>query len=117
MTAMTIWPGCPSPLGATLTDKEVNFAVFSEHATKVELCLFNSLDAPVQSQRIALPENTNQVFGGSCDGSAYPRKPRRLSRSANGKVFRTGVMHDLRPLSHLSDDPSKPTFCEATRNK
>jgi glycogen operon protein len=64
MTAMSICPGSPSPLGATLTDNGVNFAVFSEHATKVELCLFNSPDAPVESQRIALPENTNQVLHG-----------------------------------------------------
>ena len=51
-----IWPGSPSPLGATLTDSGVNFALFSEHATKVELCLFEAPDATVESQRIALPE-------------------------------------------------------------
>ncbi|OQX66704.1 MAG: hypothetical protein B6A08_19120 [Sorangiineae bacterium NIC37A_2] len=34
-------PGIPYPLGATLDGGGVNFAVFSEHATQVELCLFD----------------------------------------------------------------------------
>jgi len=36
---MTVWPGTPFPLGATSDEKGVNFALFSESATKVELCL------------------------------------------------------------------------------
>src|SRR4030095_3751282 len=64
MTATRIWPGSPSPLGATLNGSGVNFALFSEHATEVELCLFDSPDAKVESQRIALPEKTNQVWHG-----------------------------------------------------
>jgi isoamylase len=64
MAATRIWSGSTSPLGATSNDSGVNFALFSEHATKVELCLFDSPDAPVESQRIALPENTNQVWHG-----------------------------------------------------
>jgi isoamylase len=59
---MSIWPGSPSPLGATLNGSGVNFALFSEHATKVELCLFDSPDAKSESYRIALPEKTNQVL-------------------------------------------------------
>jgi glycogen operon protein len=39
---MRIWPGRPYPLGATWDGAGVNFAIFSEHATKVELCLFDS---------------------------------------------------------------------------
>jgi isoamylase len=42
----------------------VNFAVFSAHATKVELCLFDSPDATRESERIALPEQTDQVWHG-----------------------------------------------------
>jgi isoamylase len=56
MTAVSIWPASPSPLGTTLNGSGVNFALFSEHATKVELCLF------AESQRVALPEKTNQVL-------------------------------------------------------
>ena len=35
------WPGRPFPLGATWDGRGVNFALFSEHAEKVELCLFD----------------------------------------------------------------------------
>ena len=42
----------------------MNFALFSEHATKVELCLFDAADAQIESHRIALPEKTNQVWHG-----------------------------------------------------
>lgn len=41
---MRVWPGNSYPLGATWDGKGVNFALFSEHATKVELCLFEALD-------------------------------------------------------------------------
>ena len=64
MTATSIWPGSPSPLGATFKGGGVNFSIFSEHATKVELCFFDSPDAPAESHRIALPEKTNQVWHG-----------------------------------------------------
>jgi glycogen operon protein len=42
----------------------VNFALFSEHATKVELCLFETVDAPSEVCRIALPERTDQAWHG-----------------------------------------------------
>src|SRR5262249_2374659 len=40
---MRVWPGRPYPLGATWDGAGVNFALFSEHATKVELCLFDDM--------------------------------------------------------------------------
>lgn len=61
---MRIWPGSPYPLGATWDGGGVNFAVFSEHATKVELCLFDSPDAQQESHRIALPEQTDMAWHG-----------------------------------------------------
>jgi isoamylase len=39
---ISIWPGRPYPLGATWDGEGVNFALFSEHAEKVELCLFDA---------------------------------------------------------------------------
>jgi isoamylase len=42
----------------------VNFALFSEHATKVELCLFDSPDARRETHCIALPEKSDQVWHG-----------------------------------------------------
>src|SRR6476469_3459159 len=59
---LEVWPGQPAPLGATCVHDGVNFALFSEHATKVELCLFRSADATEESHRISLPERTHQVW-------------------------------------------------------
>ncbi len=61
---MRVWPGKPSPLGATWDGAGVNFAIFSEHALKVELCLFDSPDSKAESHRITLPEQTDQVWHG-----------------------------------------------------
>src|SRR4029078_3355717 len=58
---MRVWPGDPYPLGATWTGVGVNFALFSEHAEKVELCLFDAADATKETARIALPEHTDMV--------------------------------------------------------
>ena len=61
---MKIRPGVPYPLGATWDGAGVNFAIFSEHATKVELCLFDSADAAAESARYVLPEQTDMVWHG-----------------------------------------------------
>jgi isoamylase len=57
-----VWPGHPYPLGATWDGTGVNFALFSEQATKVELCLFDSADASAEFLRIALPSLNHQVW-------------------------------------------------------
>ncbi len=59
---MRVWPGEPYPLGATWTGVGVNFALFSAHATKVELCLFDASDATKERARIALTEQTDQIW-------------------------------------------------------
>jgi glycogen operon protein len=41
MGKIHIEKGLPSPLGAVLTKRGINFALFSEHATRVTLCLFS----------------------------------------------------------------------------
>jgi glycogen operon protein len=61
---MRVWPGSPYPLGATWDGVGVNFALFSEHATRVELCLFNSADDASESLTISLPEHTDMVWHG-----------------------------------------------------
>jgi glycogen operon protein len=61
---MRIWQGRPYPLGATWDGTGVNFAIFSEHATKVELCLFDLHDAAAEVKRLALPEQTDMVWHG-----------------------------------------------------
>ncbi len=59
---MRVWPGQPYPLGATWDGEGVNFALFSEHATGVELCLFDNPEDAKESHRIALPELTDHVW-------------------------------------------------------
>src|SRR5690348_2619974 len=61
---MKVWPGQPYPLGATWDGQGVNFALFSENATGVELCLFDDPQASQASQRISLIEQTDYVWHG-----------------------------------------------------
>jgi isoamylase len=61
-------PGQPYPLGATWDGLGVNFALFSEHATRVELCLFDGPEAPHESLRVDLPEQTDMVWHGYLSG-------------------------------------------------
>lgn len=61
---MRVWPGRPYPLGATWDGSGVNFAIFSENAERVELCLFDSASATQESLRINLPEQTDIVWHG-----------------------------------------------------
>ena len=56
-------PGSPSPLGATWDGRGVNFALFSENADSVELCLFDT-SGKRERERITLPEYTNQIWHG-----------------------------------------------------
>src|SRR6188768_3432325 len=65
---MKIRPGSPYPLGATWDGSGVNFAIFSEHALKVELCLFDSPDSARESVRITLPEQTDLIWHGYIPG-------------------------------------------------
>ncbi|WP_051329896.1 glycogen debranching protein GlgX [Niveispirillum irakense] len=58
-----VWPGRPNPLGATWDGFGVNFALFSAHAEKVELCLFDS-DGTREIERVTLPECTDDVWHG-----------------------------------------------------
>ena len=61
MSSARVWPGQPYPLGATWDGKGVNFALFSAHAEKVELCLFDHSGAHEEA-RIVLPEYTDEVW-------------------------------------------------------
>ncbi|PYV53663.1 MAG: glycogen debranching enzyme GlgX, partial [Acidobacteria bacterium] len=56
-----VWPGRPYPLGATWDGEGVNFALFSESAEKVELCLFDQFGRR-EIHRVPLREQTDQVW-------------------------------------------------------
>jgi isoamylase len=60
-----IWPGEPFPLGATFSGEGTNFSLFSEAATRVELCLF---DDAGQETRVILPEITALCWHGYLPG-------------------------------------------------
>src|SRR5213078_3231335 len=62
MTPVRTWLGYPYPLGATWMGNGVNFAIFSEHATGVELCLFDNIEATEENFRIPVTERTDQIW-------------------------------------------------------
>ena len=59
--------GRPNPLGVTLDAEGANFALFSAHADKVEVCLFDPQDGR-ETDRITLPEYSDEVFHGHIAG-------------------------------------------------
>jgi len=63
MRRVPVREGHPFPLGATWDGLGVNFAVFSAHATRVEVCLFDK-DGNTEIERIELPEYTDEVWHG-----------------------------------------------------
>jgi isoamylase len=65
-SAFPIRPGTPWPLGATVDAEGVNFAIFSQHATKVMLCLFDENGS--EHQVVTLPEREGHVWHGYLPG-------------------------------------------------
>ena len=57
-----VWPGAPYPQGASWDGEGVNFSLFSEHATRVELCLFERHDDAVETERFALSDRTDLIW-------------------------------------------------------
>jgi isoamylase len=85
-------PGRPYPLGAPWDGRGVNFALYSENATRVELCLFDSAEADRETVRIPLPEHTDlswhvylpditpgQVYGYRVHGPYDPERGHRFN--------------------------------------
>ncbi|HEX9665408.1 MAG TPA: glycogen debranching protein GlgX [Thermodesulfobacteriota bacterium] len=60
--SMNMWPGQPYPLGATWDGAGVNFSLFSENATAVELCLFDSPEGGKEIARIPIKDQTDQIW-------------------------------------------------------
>jgi isoamylase len=88
-----VWPGSPHPLGATWDGEGVNFAVFSEHATAVDLCLFAEPGSSEQTEIISMPAATDRVwhaylpdvrpgtlYGYRVDGPYQPEQGHRFNR-------------------------------------
>jgi isoamylase len=60
-TQPVVWPGKPYPLGAVWDGEGVNFAIFSEHAERMELCLFDN-SGRRELHRVNINEQTDQVW-------------------------------------------------------
>ncbi|MBI2869414.1 MAG: glycogen debranching protein GlgX [Chloroflexi bacterium] len=89
-----ILPGQPLPLGATWDGKGVNFAAYSEGASRVELCLFDRPEADHEQQCIPFPEpvehtwsaylpeiGPGQIYGYRVDGPYDPEAGQRFNPS------------------------------------
>ena len=61
-TNLNVYPGNPYPLGATWDGHGINFALYADNATDVELCLFATSDDEVESVKIKLVERTHHVW-------------------------------------------------------
>ena len=90
--------GSPEPLGVTLTQAGANVAVFSAHATRIELCLFDAAGI-FEVLRIALPERTGDVFHGHVAGLA---EDTRYGFRAHGP-FEPSEGHRFNPAKLLMD--------------
>ena len=91
----TIWPGKPYPLGATYDGRGVNFALFSENAQGVELCLFDSEDPGRQYPPIEMTEQTAHVWHAYVPGL----KP--------GQLYGFRVYGEYNPRAGSRFNPSK----------
>jgi glycogen operon protein len=58
----THYPGKPFPLGATWDGAGVNFAIFAENASAVELCLFKTIEDETEWKRVIMPERTSSIW-------------------------------------------------------
>ena len=94
----TLRPGRPYPLGAHADESGVNFALFSENAERVELCLFEP-DGRTEISRLELPEHTDQIWHGYLAGAApglhYAYRVHGRSAPEEG--------HRFDPTRHLCD--------------
>ena len=62
MSRIKTMPGSPYPLGATWDGGGVNFSIFSENATSVELCFFKSPEDKKEALRVPVTEQTNKIW-------------------------------------------------------
>jgi isoamylase len=89
---MRVWPGVPYPQGATWDGEGVNFSIFSEHATGVELCLFAKDGDADASARVRLTQRTDlnwhcylpdvrpgQLYGYRVEGPWAPSEGHRFN--------------------------------------
>ena len=97
----TITAGRPYPLGATFDGDGVNFAIFSQNATRMTLCLFD--DAGHENLLITLPENTGHIWHVYLHGA---RPGQHYGYRAHGP-YRPDEGHRFNPHKLLIDPYAK----------
>ena len=128
---MEIWPGKPYPLGATYDGSGVNFAVFSEVAERIELCL---IDDDFVETRIDLPEidgfvwhgyvpyvQPGQRYGFRVHGPYDPEKghrcnPSKLLLDPYAKAIEGQAENDQSLYSYTFGDPKAATTRKINRD-
>ncbi len=116
----SIWPGTPYPLGASWDGSGTNFAVFSQHAEAIELCLF---DADGNEERIELADTTafvhhgylqgvgpGQRYGFRAHGPWDPRRghrfnPSKLLLDPYAKAIEGDIDFNRAVFDHQHDEP------------
>ncbi|WP_017662232.1 hypothetical protein [Baaleninema simplex] len=125
---VTVWPGKPYPLGAHWDGHGTNFAIYSENATQVELCLFDrdGLETRVPLTEIEsyvwhgyLPEiEPGQRYGFRVHGPFDPERgyrfdPNKLLIDPYAKALDGEIQYDEAIFSYLLDDPNEDlSFCD-----
>jgi isoamylase len=61
-TRLKIYPGGPYPLGATWDGSGVNFALYADNATDVELCLFGDKSDEIETVKIKITERSHHIW-------------------------------------------------------
>jgi isoamylase len=118
-----VWPGRPFPLGATWDGRGTNFSLFSENATRVELCLFDDLD---HETRVDLAEVTAFNWHGYLDGvgpgqryayrvhgpwapdQGHRFNPHKLLIDPYAKAIEGPIQWDLGNVLPYEPDPANP---------
>ena len=129
---MRLWPGTAYPLGATWDGGGTNFAVFSEAAEAVELCLFEEGDAgPRAETRVELTEvdgfvwhgylpdvGPGQRYGYRVHGPYTPAtghrcNPAKLLLDPYGKAVDGEVRWNEAVFGYRFDDPPSPNTTDS----
>jgi isoamylase len=111
--------GAPRPLGATPTGQGVNFALFSSHATRVELCIFDA-DSGAETARYDLPGRTGDVWHGlvsprrASAGTRYAFRVHGANDPEGGGRFDPGIaLIDPYARALSSEEPLRSLVSDA----
>ncbi|MCH2049129.1 MAG: glycogen debranching protein GlgX [Trichodesmium sp. ALOHA_ZT_67] len=121
-----LWPGKPYPLGSSWNGKGTNFAIFSENATSVELCLF---DKQNKETRLTLTEVSNFIWHGYLPGISPGQKygfrvhgpyepsqghrfnPNKLLIDPYAKAIDGNILYGQEIFAYSWDNPEKDLVC------